>query len=129
MVRKAIVDSITSDPAFDGGRYPSDRSEPLLGQTAAVQLMALRMTATPLEWQRQAPTRLQAEEMLEDLTTRLLGHDPCDMVYAFEASRHYNPWPHLAAIEAPLIAVNSADDQVQPDRLLTTFLAGLRRSH
>jgi homoserine O-acetyltransferase len=39
------------------------------------------------------------------------------MIYAFEASRTYDPSPHLAAIRAPLLAVNSADDQVNPPEL------------
>ena len=56
--------------------------------------------------------------MLDDLTAALLAIDPCDMVYAFEASRYYNPAPTLLQIEAPLTAVNSADDQVNPPELL-----------
>ena len=57
--------------------------------------------------------------MLDNLTTRLLANlDPCDMVYAFEASRYYNPTPMLLQIVAPLTAVNSADDQVNPPELL-----------
>jgi homoserine O-acetyltransferase/O-succinyltransferase len=56
--------------------------------------------------------------MLDNLTTRLLANlDPCDMVYAFEASRNYNPAPMLLQIVAPLTAVNSADDQVNPPEL------------
>jgi homoserine O-acetyltransferase len=35
------------------------------------------------------------------------------MIYA-ESSRFYNPAPHLAKIKVPLLAVNSADDQVNP---------------
>ncbi|HEU5478367.1 MAG TPA: hypothetical protein VFU90_00980, partial [Candidatus Tumulicola sp.] len=40
-----------------------------------------------------------------------------DYIYAFEASRDYNPEPKLGDIKAPLIAVNSEDDQVNPPRL------------
>jgi homoserine O-acetyltransferase len=49
MVRKAIVDAIVEDPAFENGDYPSERSTPLLGQKAAVRMMAVRMTSTPLQ--------------------------------------------------------------------------------
>ena len=56
--------------------------------------------------------------MLDDLTAALLVIDPCDMIYAFEASRFYNPAPTLLEIVAPLTAVNSADDQVNPPELL-----------
>jgi homoserine O-acetyltransferase len=64
--------------------------------------------------------------MLDDMTTRLLRHDPCDMVYAFEASRNYDPAPTLLQIVAPLTAVNSADDQVNPPELME-LEKGVRR--
>jgi homoserine O-acetyltransferase len=43
--------------------------------------------------------------------------DANDLVYAFDASLFYNPAPHLASIRAPLLAINSADDQVNPPEL------------
>jgi homoserine O-acetyltransferase len=55
--------------------------------------------------------REEAEEMLDKLVERYLSMDANDMIYAFESSRFYNPAPHLAKIKAPLLAVNSADDQ------------------
>jgi homoserine O-acetyltransferase/O-succinyltransferase len=39
------------------------------------------------------------------------------MIYQFDASRDYNPAPKLESIKAPLIAINSADDQVNPPEL------------
>ncbi|HEU5218924.1 MAG TPA: hypothetical protein VFU23_09705, partial [Gemmatimonadales bacterium] len=47
----------------------------------------------------------------------LATQDANDMIYQFEASREYNPSPHLSAIKAPLYAINSADDQVNPPEL------------
>ena len=43
--------------------------------------------------------------------------DANDMIYQFDASRTYNPQPHLEKIVAPLVAINSADDQVNPPEL------------
>jgi homoserine O-acetyltransferase len=43
--------------------------------------------------------------------------DANDMLYAFEASRDYDPEPLLSRIKAPLLAINSADDQVNPPEL------------
>ena len=43
--------------------------------------------------------------------------DPNDMFYQYNCSRDYNPAPHLEQIKAPLYAVNSADDQVNPPEL------------
>ena len=39
------------------------------------------------------------------------------MLYQFDASRDYDPAPQLETITAPLIAINSADDQVNPPEL------------
>jgi homoserine O-acetyltransferase len=43
--------------------------------------------------------------------------DANDMLYYFDASRNYNPEPQLGQITAPLTAVNSADDQINPPEL------------
>lgn len=52
--------------------------------------------------------------MIERYKSRM---DANDMIYQFDASRFYNPAPHLGEIKAPLFAVNSADDQVNPPEL------------
>jgi homoserine O-acetyltransferase len=51
------------------------------------------------------------------VSARLASTDANDMLYAFDASRDYDPAPGLEKIKAPLIAVNSADDQVNPPEL------------
>jgi homoserine O-acetyltransferase len=43
--------------------------------------------------------------------------DPNDMLYQFASSTDYNPEPELEKIKARLIAVNSADDVVNPPEL------------
>jgi homoserine O-acetyltransferase/O-succinyltransferase len=43
--------------------------------------------------------------------------DANDVLYQFEASRDYDPGPDLEKIRAPLMAVNSADDLINPPEL------------
>jgi homoserine O-acetyltransferase len=43
--------------------------------------------------------------------------DANDVLYALESSRDYDPGPDLEKIKAPLVAVNSADDLVNPPEL------------
>lgn len=43
--------------------------------------------------------------------------DANDLIYQLESSRNYDPSPHLRDIKAPLFAINSADDQVNPPEL------------
>ncbi|MGC1105182.1 MAG: alpha/beta fold hydrolase [Candidatus Acidiferrales bacterium] len=114
MTRKMIMDSIKSDPAWDGGNYTS---EPVNGLRAALDVEIL-MVSTPLYWQKEYPTRDAADAFLaKSLEERVKGLDANDMIYAFNSSRDYDPSPDLDKITAPLIAINSADDFVNPPEL------------
>lgn len=87
------------------------------GLRAAVQVL-LFMVSSPLQWQKAAPSRDAADKFLdEQMRSRLSGVDANDMLYQFEASREYDPSKDLEKIRAPLLAINSADDQVNPPEL------------
>jgi homoserine O-acetyltransferase len=78
----------------------------------------MMMTSSPLQWQKQAPTRDAADRWYADqIRTRLAATDANDMLYQFDASRDYDPSANLAKITAPLLAINSADDVVNPPEL------------
>jgi len=114
MTRKMIMDSIKADPAWNGGNY---KTEPTNGLRAALDVEML-MVSTPLYWQKEYPTREAADAYLEkSLQERLKNLDANDMLYAFDASRTYDPSPDLAKIQAHLLAINSADDFVNPPEL------------
>jgi homoserine O-acetyltransferase len=113
MIRKMIVDSIESDPEWKQGEY---KTQPR-GLIEAIHVF-LFLVSSPKDWQKEAPTRETAEALLDTLIQRYAKTlDANDMIYAFEASRDYNPLPHLGEIRAPLYAINSADDQVNPPEL------------
>jgi homoserine O-acetyltransferase len=114
MMRKMMIDSIRNDPEWQDGEY---QSPPRRGLIGAINVM-LFMVSSPLQWQKQAPTRAAAEAFLETRTNGYLKSlDANDMIYQYDASREYNPAPHLEKIKAPLYAINSADDQVNPPEL------------
>ena len=114
IMRQMIIDDIENDPDWKQGDYPT---QPVRGLTSALHILML-MTSVPLQWQKDAPTRAQAEAMLKQRSARSLATaDANDMIYAYQASREYNPLPHLEQITAPLFAINSADDQVNPPEL------------
>jgi homoserine O-acetyltransferase len=50
-------------------------------------------------------------------TADLSGLEANDMIYQFDSSRTYNPWPGLEKVTAPLTWVNSADDFINPRNL------------
>ena len=114
MMRKMMIDSIRNDPDWQEGEY---KSPPRRGLIGAIHVM-LFMVSSPLQWQKQAPTRAAAEAFLEARVNGYLKSlDANDMIYQYDASREYNPAPLLEKIKAPLFAVNSADDQVNPPEL------------
>jgi homoserine O-acetyltransferase len=114
IMRKMIMDSIRSDPAWKGGDYTEEPREGLVG---ALNLL-LMMTSSPLQWQKQAPTRDAADAWYANqIKTRLAATDANDMLYQFNASRDYDPSPNLERITAAVLAINSADDVVNPPEL------------
>jgi homoserine O-acetyltransferase len=125
MLRQMIVDSIAGDPEWQHGEYTRQPR----GLISAVHVLVF-MVSSPLQWQREAPTRVQAEALLATLVKRYSSTlDANDVIYQFEASRDYNPLPHLDTIRAPLYAINSADDQINPPELGILDQAILRVPH
>ena len=114
MLRKMAIDMIELDPAWQGGAYTT---EPQVGLAGAASSLIF-MTSSPKQMQKLAPTRALAEKTLATTEASLYKSlDANDFIYQFDASRDYNPALHLAAIRAPLFAINSADDQVNPPEL------------
>jgi homoserine O-acetyltransferase len=113
--RKMVIDLIRNDPTWNGGDYVKQPQS--LG--AALDLLLIA-TSSPLQWQKSAPTRDAADKWYtEELQKRLATYDANDFLYAIESSRDYDPEPRLESIQAPLLAINSADDFVNPPELKT----------
>jgi homoserine O-acetyltransferase len=114
IMRKMIMDAIRNDPDWNNGEY---KSQPLKGLAAAENILLL-MGSAPLPWQKQAPTREAADKFYTDrLQGALARVDANDMLYQFDASREYNPSLKLESIKAPLYAINSADDLINPPEM------------
>jgi homoserine O-acetyltransferase/O-succinyltransferase len=114
VMRKMIMDSITQDPHYDHGDYTEQPREGLVG---AVNILMM-MTSSPLQWHKSGPTRDAADTWYENqIRTRVAATDANDMLYQFNASRDYDPSPNLEKIQAAVLAINSADDVVNPPEL------------
>jgi homoserine O-acetyltransferase len=112
LLRDMIMHAITSDPDYKHGDY----DHPIHGLEAA-QYGLTMMTSSPLQMQKQDPTREKADAAFEKLMHTAVEKDANDMLYQFASSTDYNPEPELEKIQARLIAVNSADDEVNPPEL------------
>ena len=68
--------------------------------------------------QKEYPTRAKADAYVDNfLKTHMAGTDANDLLYAFDASRDYDPSPKLDEIKVPVMFVNSADDMINPPEL------------
>ena len=114
MLRKMAINLIESDPEWKQGEY---KAQPKVGLAGAISSLIF-MVSSPLQWQKKAPTMVMADSMLAAMENRYAATlDANDFIYQLDASRYYNPAPLLAKIKAPLFAINSADDQVNPPEL------------
>jgi homoserine O-acetyltransferase len=113
MFRAIVIDSIRGDPAWHGGEYDRPPAQGLFAANYALWMM----TSSPLQLHKNNPTPEKADAAVETLQKLALEKDANDMLYQFEASADYNPSPRLETIKAPLYAVNSADDEVNPPEL------------
>ncbi len=112
--RRMAMDAIRDDAEWQGGEY---KTQPMRALISAENLLLLAGSA-PLFWQKQAPTRDAADKFYADrLKAAVARLDANDLLYQLDASREYNPAPKLETIKAPLVAVNSADDFINPPEL------------
>ena len=113
MWRKMIMDAIRDDPAWMNGEY---QQQPAAMKTVAD--LILIMASSPLQLQKQYPARDQADAFLDQyVKSRIRVMDANDTLYAFDASRNYDPSAKLDQIKAPVMFVNSADDVINPPEL------------
>jgi homoserine O-acetyltransferase/O-succinyltransferase len=111
--RRILSDAIRNDPEWRGGSYTQ---EPQSLNTAAGFLWL--MSSNPVLRQKEAPTLAGADAALDAFVADYRkSADANDVLYAVEASRDYDPGPELESIRAPLFAVNSADDLINPPEL------------
>ena len=111
--RRLVIDAIRNDPAWAAGEY---KSQPPSLRTAAEMLWL--MSSNPVLRQKDAPTMAKTDEVLDKFANELMkASDANDVLYALEASHDYDPGPDLEKIRAQLLAINSADDLINPPEL------------
>ncbi len=114
--RRIIIDAIRNDPSWNSSEYPANAGQPPSLRTAAEMLWF--MSSNPVLRQKEAPTLAKTDEALDKFVNDYLKTgDANDVLYALEASHDYDPGPNLEKIHAPLLAINSADDLINPPEL------------
>jgi homoserine O-acetyltransferase len=111
--RRVAIDAIRTDPDWQDGNYATQPR----GLRTVAQMLWLA-SSNPVIRQKQAPTLADADRVLDEyVATYVKTGDANDVLYALEASRDYNPAVGLERIVAPLVAINSADDIINPPEL------------
>jgi homoserine O-acetyltransferase/O-succinyltransferase len=113
MFRAMIMQAIRSDPDWNNGEY----AKPPLHGLVAAEYALWMMTSSPLQLHKTNPTHQQSDAAVTRLRQQAERLDANDMLYQYDCSTDYNPSPMLDKIKAPLYAVNSADDEVNPPEL------------
>jgi homoserine O-acetyltransferase/O-succinyltransferase len=113
MTREMAMDAITSDPGWMQGEY---KTQPP-GLKTAIDMLIV-MGSSPLQMQKNYPTRDAADEYLQKAwASYMKALDANDFLYQFNSSRNYDPSKDLEKITVPVMATNSADDFINPPEL------------
>lgn len=125
ILRRMLVETIKADPAWNGGNYTSQPKSLVLANA----FFGFATSGGNLGLQKRASTRQAGDKLVEAQLTAPARGDANDVIYQFDASRDYDPSQKLARIAAPVLAINSADDERNPHEtgLLERGLAQVKK--
>ena len=96
---------------------PGQSGSPPLGLGLAWVLFQM-MAGSPARLAESLNSPEQADAYIQSVAGEAVARESLlDVIWEFEASRDYDPAPHLSRIRALLLAVNFADDAVNPAEL------------
>jgi len=110
MLRRMMLETIRSDPDYNDGNYTTQPKS----MKTAIAFFGLATSGGTLAWQKQAPTRAKADQIVDQRLAAPVTADANDFLWAWGSSADYDPEPALDRIEAPLLAINAADDERNP---------------
>jgi homoserine O-acetyltransferase/O-succinyltransferase len=110
ILRRIMLESIRQDPEYADGNYTKQPHSLKL----ASAFFAFATSGGTLNYQKQAPTRAQADKMVDARLAAAMTADANDFIWQWASSSDYDPAPDLEKIEAPLLLINAADDERNP---------------
>jgi homoserine O-acetyltransferase/O-succinyltransferase len=96
------------------GRPANNRE---LGKPGWVRGKRPKLPNVPQALYRTAPTRAQADKLVEARLAQRFTADANDYIYSYGAARDYGPSPGLERTKARVLAINAADDERNPIEL------------
>ena len=110
MLRRLMVETIRNDPEWYNGDYTT---QPFSARLASV-FFGVATSGGTLAYQHLAPTREQADKLVDERIAAPFTADANDFIYQWSSSVDYDPSPNLERIAAAVLAINSADDERNP---------------
>lgn len=110
MMRRMLIESIKADPAWAQGNY---QQQPPALKTVNI-MFSIATTGGTLNYQHKAPTRALADKLVDERLAAPVTADANDFIYIWGSSANYNALPALNRITAPMLIINSADDERNP---------------
>ncbi len=112
MQRRIAIEAIRNDPTWKGGAY---ETQPTIYVNTAPYSGLLTQSVVRL--QELGPTREAADAYYRQAVERARKGDANDRLYQVEASMDYDPSAGLERIDARVLAINFADDELNPPEL------------
>jgi homoserine O-acetyltransferase len=125
MLRRAMIETIRSDPDYNGGNYTH---QPRM-MKYAIAAYRFASAGGTLAFQMLAPTAAKADKLVDDQLALPVAADANDYLYQWEASHDYDPSAGMEKIEATVLAINAADDERNPPETGVTDAAIKRIKH
>ena len=112
ITRRIRIEAIRNDPDWNHGNYEKNPT-----RYVYTLPLAQLMSENVVRIQEMAPTREAADEFYRKLVEDAKRNDANNQLYAIEAVMDYDPSKALDKIRARLLAINFADDALNPPEL------------